>query len=167
MAGVAIAWEIYERTEFGGVLGMVGLVQIIPILLFALPGGHLVDRVNRRRLLLVTSAILILTYAMMGFASAFSTHLPNGGILAGMNVGVAWVAGLFGDVRGHFTDPYVPILFVLLFLNGCVRSVNQPAKQSIIPLLVPAALMANAFTWNASIFETCAMCGPAAQRGCG
>ena len=41
--GVAIAWEIYVRTDDVLALGMVGLVQAIPMLIFPLPGGYLAD----------------------------------------------------------------------------------------------------------------------------
>ena len=37
--GLAIGWEIYERTNEAFALGMVGLVQAIPMLLFTLPAG--------------------------------------------------------------------------------------------------------------------------------
>ncbi|QBD83607.1 MFS transporter [Ktedonosporobacter rubrisoli] len=48
MISVAIGWELYERTNSALVLAGVGLVQIIPILLFSLPAGHLADHFNRK-----------------------------------------------------------------------------------------------------------------------
>ncbi len=45
---VAIAWEMYVRTDDPFALAMVGLVQAIPMLLFTLPAGYLADRINRR-----------------------------------------------------------------------------------------------------------------------
>jgi len=59
MMGVAIGWELYERTGSAFALGMVGLVQIIPIMLFALPAGHVADRFERRRLVLIAQSLLV------------------------------------------------------------------------------------------------------------
>ena len=48
MLGVAVGWELYDRTGAALALGLVGLVQIVPVLLLALPAGHLADRRNRK-----------------------------------------------------------------------------------------------------------------------
>ena len=49
---MALAWEIYVRTDDPLALGLVGLVKGIPMILFTLPGGVLADRFDRRRILL-------------------------------------------------------------------------------------------------------------------
>ncbi len=43
MIDVAIGWELYERTNRALALGFVGLVQVVPIILLALPAGHAAD----------------------------------------------------------------------------------------------------------------------------
>ena len=45
---VAVGWQVYELTQSTFKLGMVGLVQFLPIVLFTLPAGHVVDRYDRR-----------------------------------------------------------------------------------------------------------------------
>ena len=40
---VAIGWEIYLRTEKPISLGLVGLAHVVPLLVLALPAGHLPD----------------------------------------------------------------------------------------------------------------------------
>ena len=57
MVGVAIGWELYERTGSALALGMVGLVQVIPVFLFALPAGHVADRFNRKAIVAVTQCV--------------------------------------------------------------------------------------------------------------
>ena len=46
MQGVAVGWELYERTGSATALGLVGLAQVLPVLLLALPAGHAADRVQ-------------------------------------------------------------------------------------------------------------------------
>src|SRR5215203_3049229 len=62
MLGVAIGWELYERTDSAFALGMVGLVQVVPVVLLALPAGHAVDRYDRK-------IIAMSTYAAVAFGA--------------------------------------------------------------------------------------------------
>ena len=54
--GLAIAWEVYDRTGDALALGLVGLVQAIPMLLFTLPAGYLADVFDRRKLMMLSLA---------------------------------------------------------------------------------------------------------------
>ncbi len=67
MLGVAIGWEIYERTGSAMALGYVGLAQFIPVLLLALPAGQLADRIDRR--LIVMLALIAWITASLGLAA--------------------------------------------------------------------------------------------------
>ncbi len=63
MAAVAIGWQVYSITGDPLDLGLIGLVEFLPLLLFALPAGHLADRLPRRALfvsmLVVDGAVAI------------------------------------------------------------------------------------------------------------
>jgi MFS family permease len=48
MALVAIGWQVYAVRENPLDLGLIGLAEFIPLLLFALPAGHIADRFPRR-----------------------------------------------------------------------------------------------------------------------
>jgi MFS family permease len=48
MQAVAVGWQIYDLTHSTFQLGMVGLVQFAPIVLFTLVAGHVADRYERR-----------------------------------------------------------------------------------------------------------------------
>jgi MFS family permease len=52
MLTVAIGWEIYERTGSAMALGIIGLVQFVPVVFLTLPAGHVVDHYDRRKVLL-------------------------------------------------------------------------------------------------------------------
>src|SRR5439155_17673517 len=55
MLTVAVGWELYERTHSPMNLGLVGLTQMAPMLLFTLPAGHVADNYDRKRIILVTT----------------------------------------------------------------------------------------------------------------
>jgi MFS family permease len=54
---VAFGWVVYELTDSPIWLGIVSFARGIPMLLLSLPGGVLVDRVDRRKLLIVTQVV--------------------------------------------------------------------------------------------------------------
>jgi predicted MFS family arabinose efflux permease len=47
MASVAIGWQVYAIHESAFDLGLIGLAEFLPLLLLALPAGHLADRLPR------------------------------------------------------------------------------------------------------------------------
>jgi MFS family permease len=60
MQSVAVGWELYERTRSGTALGLVGLVQFLPVLILALPAGHAADRYSRKAILLASQGLMLL-----------------------------------------------------------------------------------------------------------
>ncbi len=96
MLSVAVGWQLYDRTGSAFALGLVGLVQIIPVVLLALPAGQLADRVPRRNLAAAAHALLFLC------ASGLALVAWAGGPLW------AIYALLFGTgVAGAFRSPSV------------------------------------------------------------
>ena len=59
MQSVAVGWELYERTGSAMDLGLVGLVQFVPLLLLAMPAGQAADRYSRKAILLVAQGLLL------------------------------------------------------------------------------------------------------------
>ncbi len=52
LLAVAVGWQIYAVTGRAFDLGLIGLVQLIPSVLLALPAGHAADQFERRRVAL-------------------------------------------------------------------------------------------------------------------
>jgi MFS family permease len=77
MQAVAIGWQIYELTGSAFDLGLVGLVQFIPVVVLALVVGHVADRYERR---LVVRACQLVQGAA---AAALAIGSVEGGLTAG------------------------------------------------------------------------------------
>ena len=58
MLTVAVGWELYERTNSALALGLVGLTQMIPMVLFTLPAGHLADNRDRKRIIILMTFVI-------------------------------------------------------------------------------------------------------------
>jgi MFS family permease len=69
---VAVGWELYERTGSPLTLGLVGLVQVVPVVALFLPAGHLVDRHDRRMLNVLASGGTGLAGVGLAVASAMA-----------------------------------------------------------------------------------------------
>jgi MFS family permease len=55
---VAVPYQVYILTRSPALVGLLGLAQVVPLISVSLAAGGVADRVDRRRLLLVTQALL-------------------------------------------------------------------------------------------------------------
>lgn len=70
MLATVVGWDLYLTTRSPVVLGNVGLVQIIPVLLFTFVAGHVADRYNRSRTAMVTQvAQALVAFVLAGAGS--------------------------------------------------------------------------------------------------
>lgn len=65
MQTTAQAWLVLELTHSAWLLGLVGVLQYLPVMVFSLFGGVLADRMPKRTLLLVTQSIALVQAAVM------------------------------------------------------------------------------------------------------
>ncbi|KAF3889889.1 MULTISPECIES: MFS transporter [Nostocales] len=94
MQSVAIGWELYERTGSALILGGVGLVQVIPVILLTLPAGHIADRWDRKRTVLLTTLMLALCSLGLAVLSYARGSIP-----------LIYVCLLLGGVAKAFNNP--------------------------------------------------------------
>ncbi|CAB5240598.1 unannotated protein [freshwater metagenome] len=88
---VAIPFQIKELTNSYVAVGIVGAIEIIPLILFGLYGGVLADYVDRKKMVWVTEAMaLLLTCGLL-----INSLLPNPKVLT-----IYIIAGLFASVDG-------------------------------------------------------------------
>ncbi len=164
-AVLAVAiWQVYQWTHSSTALGLVGAVNVLPLLALSLPAGAIADRHDRRRLIAFgTAAIGVINVALAGLALGHSL-IPDLAPLRVVNSGLAALAGIFErqpDVPLQFDEPALPLVYLLLLAHACARILIWPARSSITPLLVPPAKLGNAITWNTSAFEIATVTGPA------
>ena len=77
MLSVAVGWQVYEITGDALALGLSGLAIFLPGFLLALPGGHLADRRDRRRILIACHFGVTTSAATLAIIS----HLQNKSLL--------------------------------------------------------------------------------------
>lgn len=162
---VAIAWQIYQWTNSATALGLVGLVNVIPLIALVLPAGVLADRVDRRRIVSHTMwASAVLSCALV-LVTHYHAALPDAGPLRAANHLLRAIALVFerhvDPATLHFENPALPLIFLILSLQSTARVFSNPARAALVPLLVPVHAVSNAVTWSASSFELSTVVGPA------
>jgi MFS family permease len=70
MVLVALGWQMYDLTGSAWDLGLVGLSQFIPTILFTIPAGQLADRVDRRLVLTLAIGVQLFAAALLAWGSA-------------------------------------------------------------------------------------------------
>src|SRR5688572_27785955 len=69
----AIGWEIFKWTNSALMMGLAGGIQAVPLILLALPSGHIADRYNRRTIAVLgqfTATICSLALALLSLSFA-------------------------------------------------------------------------------------------------
>jgi MFS family permease len=134
MQTAAILWHVSllvapDRRALA--LGMVGLVRVVPIVVFSMVSGVAADVFDRRRLMLVTQTVMAI------FSAALAALTFRG-------LSVVW-----------------PV-YAIAAASAAAGAFDLPARQALIPNLVPREHLANALSLNTIMFQMAAVCGPAA-----
>ena len=78
---VAVQWQVFQRmpSASGGALalGLVGGVQALPVILLALPAGHLADRFDRRKIVMLSMLFSGLFSIGLAGPSAWTAGSPR------------------------------------------------------------------------------------------
>jgi MFS family permease len=132
MQAAAILWHVsllVPPDRKGLALGLVGLVRVIPIVVFSMISGVVADAWDRRRLMLVTqtaAALVAVTLAMLTSRGLYSVWL----------------------------------LYALTALSSSVGAFDLPARQALVPMLVPRDHLPNAISLNTIMVQAASIAGP-------
>src|SRR5215467_4472322 len=72
MQVVAVSWQVYLLTHSAVALGIIGLMQAIPRLIFSLVGGVFADVFDRRKMLIIIEILLAATSAALALCTIFN-----------------------------------------------------------------------------------------------
>ncbi len=69
------------------------------------------------------------------------------------------VAGFMLAALSYWRGP-VALVYAVLLARGAAQAYNNPARQALLPRLIPADVFGNAVTWASSAFQVAAVVGP-------
>jgi hypothetical protein len=64
-ASVIVGWQVYEITKNPFSLGLIGLFEGIPFLVVSLFSGHVAYTVNRKKIIILSAAVLFISSAIL------------------------------------------------------------------------------------------------------
>lgn len=136
MQNVITGWYLYKLTKDPLILGMVGLAEALPALSSALFAGDLVDKFDKRKVLMMAFT----AYSICGLGFTF----------------------LSSDYTAHFsTHAIVWGFYGVSMLLGFARAFAAPASFSIISYIFPKELMPKASPVSSTAWQVGAILGPA------
>ena len=106
MQVVAVSWQVLLLTHSSIALGLIGLAQGIPRLLFSLVGGVFADALDRRHLLLVVNGLLACTSVTLAVCTM--AHVINVAIIYGVVLVAASVSAFEFPTRQAVIPNLVP-----------------------------------------------------------
>ncbi|MEP6912523.1 MAG: MFS transporter [bacterium] len=126
---VAVNWHVYVLTKSAFALGMLGLFRGVPIILCSLIGGVVADAVDRKRLMVATQTIMLISAGVLALVT-----------LAGLKS--LW-----------------PI-YLLTGISAGATAFDIPARQALMPTLVPPKDFPNAVSLGLLVFNVAMIAGP-------
>ena len=161
MVGVAVGWQIYALTHSTFALGMVGLVQFLPMPLLVLLVGHVADRFDRKTIISICQIIEGLTLASLAAASYFHWLHPVGIYCAVFGIGASRAfesPSTQAMVPGLVEEQMVPAAIAWSASANQTASIVGPALGGLlyvfgapVPYVVCACLFIAASALSASI----------------
>ncbi|QDL54031.1 MFS transporter [Rhodoferax aquaticus] len=149
MLMVAIAWHMYDLTSSAWDLGLVGLFQFVPALLFTLPAGHTADRYHRGRIF----AACMLLQACVGLVLVLATEQSFA--TRGLILVVSVMLGMARAFQMPAQQALTPLLVPVAQLQTAVAWSSSGMQVAII---CGPALGGVLYIWGPStVYATCAV----------
>lgn len=137
MTATVIGWMIYQITKNPLALGLIGLSEVIPALSLALYAGHIIDKSEKKQLLLRVMSLYVV--CQLAFLSVSAPYVIN-------------------HMGGKFVE-YA--LYSIIFCTGILRAFAGPAMSSMISQIVPREKLSNAVTWSQGTYLSASVVGHA------
>ncbi|HYK47211.1 MAG TPA: MFS transporter, partial [Parafilimonas sp.] len=137
MITTVCGWWIYNLTNDPLAIGVLGLSEVIPAISFALYAGHVIDKSEKRKMLLRGVSLYFVCAALLLLlaTSLTSNYLSN-----------HWIA---------------ICIYVIIFTTGLIRAFIGPIFGVVLASIVPRNLLQNATTWNQGTWLSASVTGHA------
>ena len=137
MQATLLSWTVYDITHDPFSIGLIGLIEFGPAFAMAFYSGHVIDRSDKRDLLL---------YSILGnlFVTASLCFITS------------------GSARIQFSEHLrLVVIYSMSFCTGILRAFSGPTSFAIVSQLVPREKLPSAITWHSGTWQVAAVSGPA------
>lgn len=136
LQSTAIYYWVYHLTGSNLKMGLIGLAEVIPAIVFSMFSGHFVDLHEKKKMLLAC----LIGYIFLG-----------GGLFF---LSTGFSLNLFG------LDWTLNLIFALIFFGGILRAFISPSAFALLGQLTPREHYPNATSWSSMAFKIGSVVGP-------
>lgn len=149
---VAVPVQMFALTRSSLWVGLLGLASLIPLVTFALWGGALADRADRRVLLLTSSLVMWSSTLLLLVITAVQLSSPW--LLLVLTALQSGATGVSSAARGAIIPRLVPVLELASAnaLNMTAMTISMTAGPLLAGLLVKGGNFAWAYAVDATLF---------------
>ncbi|HEY3437572.1 MAG TPA: MFS transporter [Actinotalea sp.] len=144
---VAVGLQVYDLTRSTLSVGLVGLFALVPLVVLGLYGGSVVDAHDRRLVIIISSAALLVVSS--AFAVQAWLDLRNVGVLYALVAVQNGIFGISSPARGSVVARLLPGR--LLPAANALTSVSFGISMTIGPLLAGVIVGRAGYGWAYSI----------------
>lgn len=152
MRTIALGWLVLELTDSAFLLGLISFAQTLPVLLLSLPAGVVADHLSRRRVLVVTQAVLLGLMLLLAVLVALNQIAVWQLLALSLLMGVAMAFN--GPAWQSFITDLVgkDDLMNAIALNSAQFNFSRIIGPSLAGILIAAVGLALCFFINASTY---------------
>lgn len=137
MVATVVAYQLFHLTKSSFSIGIVGLSEFVPVFSLALYAGHVIDRSDKRTLLL--RCILLYSVCVLGLLTVTLPDIENKLSITGLSF----------------------LFYLIIFCTGAIRSFAGPATSAIIAQLVPKEILQFAASISSTTYLAASITGHA------
>ncbi len=123
---VAVGWQMYALTGSPFYLGLIGLVQFVPVVSFFLLTGHTADHYDRRTVTFIAELIEALAVAALALARATGRLTPN------LLLAMAFVVGTGRAFEQPSLQSVLPNIVPASALPHAIAASNSAAQAAVV-----------------------------------
>lgn len=136
LQSTALYFWVYQITGSNLKMGLIGLAEVIPAILFSLISGYIVDMREKKKMLLICAIGYV---CLGGGLSLLSTNTSLN------HLGLNWTLNC---------------IFSLIFLGGVLRAFLAPSLFALLGVVIPREHYTNATSWSSLAFKIGTVLGP-------
>lgn len=137
MVATVVGYKLFQLTQSSFAIGMVGLAEFIPVFSLALYAGHVIDKSDKRAILM--RGVICYSICVAGMILITTTSIE-------------------GDLHAKTLEW---IFYFIIFLTGLIRAFTGPTTHAILAQLVPRNVLHYAANISSSSWLAASIAGHA------
>ena len=130
LSTVAVPYCVYQATQSSWSVGLIGILEVVPLILAAFLGGVASDRLNRKKIIVISEFFLACSGVALMLATLNAEHAA------------------------------IPVIYTVAVINAALHGFHRPALEALTQQIVPQKIIASIGPLQALRFGVGMILGP-------